>query len=205
MIIQMSTYLKEKNITLKVIDKTLRIFDNGEEMKYKISLHSTSLKQHLITTLMKVIGTKDRDCVKLAAEKEIRVLMEPPTPKETETVTLDVSRPTPSQDNSILLKEFREFREWMEDKKLLEESLYHEKDNLDYEVHHLKMEIENLKQEKEAWREEKKDYEEGRKAWEEDKKDYEKKNKACREERKLYENQVTDLLLEIEDLKEQTA
>jgi len=183
MIIQMSTYLKEKNITLKVIDKTLRIFDNGEEMKYKISLHSTSLKQHLITTLMKVIGTKDRDCVKLAAEKEIRVLMEPPT--QTETVTLEVSKPTPSQDNSILLKEFREFREEMRKR--------------DLEIQQLRKEWE---EEKEEWgvciamEKEKMDkmtekFIDGEKAW--------------REERKEYENQVTDLLLEIEELKEKTA
>ena len=183
MIIQMSTYLKEKNITLKVIDKTLRIFDNGEEMKYKISLHSTSLKQHLITTLMKVIGTKDRDCVKLAAEKEIKVIMEPPTQKE--TVTLDVSKPTPSQDNSILLKEFREFREEMRKR--------------DLEIQQLRKEWE---EEKEEWgvciamEKEKMDkmtekFIDGEKAW--------------REERKEYENQVTDLLLEIEELKEKTA
>ena len=183
MIIQMSTYLKEKNITLKVIDKTLRIFDNGEEMKYKISLHSTSLKQHLITTLMKVIGTKDRDCVKLAAEKEIKVIMEPPTQKE--TVTLDVSKPTPSQDNSILLKEFREFREEMRKR--------------DLEIQQLRKEWE---EEKEEWgvciamEKEKMDkmtekFIDGEKAW--------------REERKENENQVTDLLLEIEELKEKTA
>ena len=202
MIIQMSTYLKEKNITLKVIDKTLRIFDNGEEMKYKISLHSTSLKQHLITTLMKVIGTKDRDCVKLAAEKEIRVLMEPPTPKET-VVTLDVSRPTPSQDNSILLKEFREFREEMRKR--------------DLEIQQLRKEWEEereewggmLAKEKEQMEKTTEKFIDGEKAWREEKDKMTEKfidgEKAWREERKLYENQVTDLLLEIEELKERTA
>ncbi len=191
MIIQMSTYLKEKNITLKVIDKTLRIFDNGEEMKYKISLHSTSLKQHLITTLMKVIGTKDRDCVKLAAEKEIRVIMEPPTPKET-VAERDVSKPTPSQDNSILLKEFREFREEMRKRDLEIQQLQQEQDEErerwgDWVAKekektdkmsqtHLRF-IEEYKEEKKAWKEEKKDY----------------------------EDQITHLLIEVENLKERTA
>ena len=172
----MSTYLKEKNITLKVIDKTLRIFDNGEEMKYKISLHSTSLKQHLITTLMKVIGTKDRDCVKLAAEKEIRVLMEPPT--QTETVTLEVSKPTPSQDNSILLKEFREFREEMRKRDL---------------------EIQQLQKEREEEREQWGDWV----AKEKEKTD--KMTEAWKEEKKDYEDQITHLLIEVENLKEKTA
>ena len=73
----MSTYLKEKNIELKVdIDKdTVKIIVEGEESKYHLSLKSQSLKQNLIRNLMIILDTNDRDFVKGIVDKEYRWLI----------------------------------------------------------------------------------------------------------------------------------
>ena len=59
----MSTYLKEKNIELKVnIDEdTVQFYIDGEESKYSLSLKSQSLKQNLIRNLMIILDTQDRE------------------------------------------------------------------------------------------------------------------------------------------------
>lgn len=73
----MSTYLKEKNIELKVdSDKdTVQIIVEGEESKYALSLKSQSLKQNLIRNLMIILDTNDRDFVKGIVDKEYRWLI----------------------------------------------------------------------------------------------------------------------------------
>jgi len=90
----MSTYLKEKNIELKVdIDNdTVKIIVEGEESKYHLSLKSQSLKQNLIRNLMIILDTNDRDFVKGIVDKEYRWLIRH---KEEANLMISTSPTTP--------------------------------------------------------------------------------------------------------------
>lgn len=144
----MSDYLKEKNIKLINDGKFILIEKDGVETKYRISITSLSFKQGLIRNLMILLESKDRDFIKGVVDswyKEFKKGETPPIEKK-ESVSMDFS---------VVLKAFEDFKEEMRERVLIEQSLYEEKDNLDYQLHYLKTEIEELKEkhrkEKEDW------------------------------------------------------
>ena len=145
----MSDYLKEKNIKLINDGKFILIEKDGVETRYRISITSLSLKQCLIRNLMILLESKDRDFIKGVVDSWYKKFKKGETPpiEKKESVSMDFS---------VVLKAFDDFKEEMRDRVLLEQSLYQEKDNLDYELHFLKSEIEELK---EKHRKEKEDYE----------------------------------------------
>ena len=168
----MTEYLREKNIQLISDGKYLLIKKDGKDTKYRISLSSLSFKQGLIRNLLILLESKDRDLVKGIVDswyKEFKKGETTPINKEEHSTVSEKESNT--MDFSVILKAFDDFKEEMREQKLVEESLYNEKDNLDYEVHWLKSEIEDLK----------------------DKHNSEKMD---------YIDQITELLLEVADLKE---
>jgi len=145
----MSNYLKEKNIVLINDGKFILIEKDGVETKYRISITSLSLKQCLIRNLMILLESKDRDFIKGVVDswlKEFKTTKGPPPIEKKESVSMDIS---------VVLKAFQDLREEIGRKSVVEQSLYLEKDNLDYTNHYLRSEIEELKEkhrkEKEDW------------------------------------------------------
>jgi hypothetical protein len=178
----MSDYLKEKKIKLINDGKFILIEKDGVETKYRISITSLSLKQCLIRNLMILLESKDRDFIKGVVDswyKQFKTTKEPPT------IQIE-KKESVSMDFSVVLKAFDDFKEGLLKSK-------------DMEIKQLKEEIE---EDREAWggwvgkEKEKADNMVEEHLW------FIEKEKAWREERKEYENQVTDLLLEIEGLKE---
>ncbi len=166
----MTEYLNDKKIQLISDGKYLLIKKDDKDTKYRISLTSLSFKQGLIRNLLILLESKDRDFIKGVVDSWYKEFKKGETIKEGENTTPPSKSNTP-MDFSVILKAFDDFKEEMSDQKYLEQSLYQEKDDLEYQVHFLKSEIEELK---------------------------EKHNS----EKMDYVDQITELLLEVADLKE---
>jgi len=163
----MTEYLREKNIQLIIDGKYLLIKKDGKDTKYRISLSSLSFKQGLIRNLLILLESKDRDLVKGIVNSWYKEFKK----GETTPIKKEESNTNTPMDFSVILKAFDDFKEEMREQKLVEESLYFEKDNLEYQVSFLESEIEEIK----------------------DKHNSEKMD---------YVDQITELLLEVADLKE---
>ena len=163
----MSVYLREKNIQLISDGKYLLIKKDGKDTKYRISLSSLSFKQGLIRNLLILLESKDRDLVKGIVDSWYKEFKKGETPAP---IVKESNTNTP-MDFSVILKAFNDLSEEIRDQRLVEQSLYEEKDNLDYQVHFLKSEIEEL-------------------------------NDKHSSEKMDYIDQITELLLEVADLKE---
>ena len=162
----MTEYLNEKNIQLISDGKYLLIKKDGKDTKYRISLSSLSFKQGLIRNLLILLESKDRDFIKGVVNSWYKEFNK----GETTSIEKESNTNTP-MDFSVILKAIDDFKEEMREQKLVEESLYFEKDNLEYQVSFLESEIEELKEKHSS-------------------------------EKMDYIDQITELLLEVADLKE---